>query len=349
MRESRRPRVILGILLLVAFSFLAIDLRADANGPLGGLKRITGMVLGPLESLTASATSPVRSFLGGLASGGEKDAQIAALTAEIDRLRASGASPDTARRLAELNDLLRMSSVGQYRVVPAQVIAEGSAQGFGKTITIDVGQRDGITPDMTVLARGGLAGRVVSVSTTSAVVVLLTDTTTSVGGRLEGAGEIGFVSGTGSETDLEFQLLDPYGPMKAGDRVVTFGSKAGRPYVPGVPIGEVVEVTGTPGQLTRLARIKPYVNVSTIDLVAVVIEPPRADPRDSVLVPNGTPSAAPGVPLPTAPVAPTASATPTPTPTPTPQTTPQTTPKPTGDGASPLAVPAEPPAESAAP
>ena len=32
MRESRRPRIVLGILLLIAFSLVAIDLRADANG-----------------------------------------------------------------------------------------------------------------------------------------------------------------------------------------------------------------------------------------------------------------------------------------------------------------------------
>lgn len=292
MRESRRPRLILGILLLVAFSLVAIDLRADANGPLGALKRLTGSVFGPLESGTSSLTSPLRGFIGGLTSGGANERRIADLEAEVARLRASGSSPDSARRIAELDDLLRMSQAGQYRMVVAQVIGEGSAQGFAHTVTIDAGQVDGLGVDMTVMAGGGLAGRVVSVSPTSAVVVLITDSTNSVGGRLEASGEIGFVSGTGSELELEFKLLDPYGSLKSGDSVLTFGSKSGRPYVPGVPIGTITSVSGTPGQLTRQAKIRPFANMSSLDLVAVVVEPPRENPRNSVLVPTGGTSSA---------------------------------------------------------
>ena len=339
MRESRRPRIILGILLLVAFSLVAIDLRADANGPLGGVKSVTGSVLGPIESVASHITSPIRSFVSNLTSGGAKDAQIATLQARIAYLEAQGSSPETARRLGDLNDLLRMSQAGQYRMLPAQVIAEGSSQGFAHTITIDAGRRDGLTADMTVLARGGLAGRVVSVSTSTAVVVLLTDATTSVGGRLEGAAEIGFVSGTGSETELEFQLLDPYGQLRTGDRVVTFGSKSGRPYVPGVPIGEITEVTGTPGQLTRLAKVRPFVDMSTLDIVGVVTEPPRDNPRDSVLMPPGSSvRTVPVLPIPATGDSTSGGSTAAPTPAPTATTTPTPTPRPTGDGASPAAA-----------
>ena len=346
MRESRRPRLILGILLLVAFSLVAIDLRADANGPLGGLKRMTGSVFGPLESGTSSLTSPLRGLIGSLTSGSANERRIADLEAEVARLRATGSSPDAVRRIAEIDDLLRMSQAGQYRMVVAQVSGVGSAQGFAHTVTIDAGEVDGLGVDMTVMAGGGLAGRVVSVSSTSAVVVLISDATNTVGGRLEGSGEIGFVSGTGSEFELEFKLLDPYGSLKPGDSVLTFGSKSGRPYVPGVPIGIITSVSGTPGQLTRQAKIRPFVNMSTLDLVAVVVEPPRENPRDSVLVPTAAPSGATsGVPTPGAPT----SAAPSPSPgasgsasnspvtaSPNASTPPPATasPRPTSDGAS---------------
>jgi len=346
MRESRRPRLILGILLLVAFSLVAIDLRADANGPLGGLKRMTGSVFGPLESATSSLTSPLRGLIGSLTLGGANERRIADLEAEVARLRATGSSPDSVRRIAEIDDLLRMSQAGQYRMVVAQVIGVGSAQGFAHTVTIDAGQVDGLGVDMTVMAGGGLAGRVVSVSSTSAVVVLITDATNTVGGRLEGSGEIGFVSGTGSDLEIDFKLLDPYGSLKPGDSVLTFGSKSGRPYVPGVPIGIITSVSGTPGQLTRQAKIRPFANMSTLDLVAVVVEPPRENPRDSVLVPTAVPSAATsGVPTPGAPT----SAAPSPSPgasgsasnspvtaSPNASTPPPATasPRPTSDGAS---------------
>jgi rod shape-determining protein MreC len=65
--------------------------------------------------------------------------------------------------------------------------------------------------------------------------------------------------------------------------------------VPGVPIGEVISVKSSPGLLTKSAKVKPFVKISALDLVSVVVEEPRMDPRDSLLppmpvVPTPTPS-----------------------------------------------------------
>ena len=48
---------------------------------------------------------------------------------------------------------------------------------------------------------------------------------------------------------------------------------------------------GTPGSQTRTASVRPYVDFTSLDLVGVVVEPPRTDPRDAVLPPRpaGTP------------------------------------------------------------
>ena len=97
---------------------------------------------------------------------------------------------------------------------------------------------------------------------------------------------------------MEFQLLDPLADLRIGDSLVTFGSKGGRPFAPGLPIGEVVEVSGTPGQLTRVATVKPFIDVSTLSVVGVVTRPPRTDPRDSVLPKSATVNPSPSpVPL----------------------------------------------------
>ena len=64
------------------------------------------------------------------------------------------------------------------------------------------------------------------------------------------------MAGTGRQDSLEFQLLDPMADLRVGDALVTFGSKGGRPYAPGLPIGEVTEVGGSPGQLTRVATVR---------------------------------------------------------------------------------------------
>jgi len=51
-------------------------------------------------------------------------------------------------------------------------------------------------------------------------------------------------------------------------------------------VGEVVDVEETPGSLTRAAMVKPYASFTSLDLVGIVVEPPREDPRDAVLPPR---------------------------------------------------------------
>jgi rod shape-determining protein MreC len=106
--------------------------------------------------------------------------------------------------------------------------------------------------------------------------------------RLEASMEVGFTTGQGIRDggDLDLRLLDGQSTVDRGDRLVTFGSQGDRPYVPGVPVGEVVSVNGTPGSQTRSAVVSPYVDFTSLDLVGVVVDPPRTDPRDAVLPPR---------------------------------------------------------------
>jgi len=53
-----------------------------------------------------------------------------------------------------------------------------------------------------------------------------------------------------------------------------------------VPVGVVRSVQGSPGSQTRTAVVAPYVDFTSLDLVGVVVQPPRTDPRDAVLPPK---------------------------------------------------------------
>lgn len=166
------------------------------------------------------------------------------------------------------------------------MISVGPAQDFAWTVGIDAGSLDGIEKDMTVINGAGLVGRVLKVNPTTSTVVLLVDVSSAVGGRVATTEEIGIVSGTGRQDSMEFQLLDPLAELVIGDALVTFGSRGGRPYAPGIPIGEVADITGSAGQLARVATVRPFVDVSQLSVVGVIIRPPRDDPRDSVLPPR---------------------------------------------------------------
>ena len=280
---SRRTRIVLAVLVVASLTFVILDLRGG-QGPFSSVRNVASGALGGLERVAATVFSPITGAGSWWSSMRDQAGQIDALTQENAQLRSEleTLTNDKARADA-LDALLRVSSVGQYRFVPAEVIAVGPAQDFSWTVTIDAGRNDGIEPDMSVINGEGLVGRVLKTTANTSTVVLIVDSSSAVGGRIAGTEEIGIVSGTGRQDELEFQLLDPMADVRVDDALVTFGSKGGRPFAPGLPIGQVTSVEGTPGQLTRVATVRPFVDVSTLSIVGVVTRPPRVDPRDSVL------------------------------------------------------------------
>lgn len=287
-RDTRRTRLLLALLLVTSISLVTLDYRSDGDrSPLDGLRSVAAAVFGPVEQVAAAIAAPVGDAVesvSGLGAGRDEAARLRRENQELTRrLRTSELDRN---RAAELDALLRLAGAGQYRVVPARVIAVGAAQTFSWTVTIDAGTRDGLRPDLTVLNGDGLVGRVKTVGPTTATVLLVIDPASSVGVRLEGSMEVGFTTGQGLGAAVDLQLLDGQSTVVRGDRLVTFGSQGDLPYVPGVPVGEVLRVRGTPGSQTRTAAVQPYVDFSALDLVGVVVEPPRRDPRDSVLPPR---------------------------------------------------------------
>jgi rod shape-determining protein MreC len=286
MRDSRRARFVLAILLLIAVTFVVLDLRGGSTGT----RNSASTVFGPLERGVASITRPVGRFFGSLTRVSSDQNKIDALERRNAELQTQMRDLDNqAARAAQLKRLLKVAGIGQLRIVPAQVIAIGPTQGFAWTVTIDAGRRDGVRVDQTVMNADGLVGRVTSAGSSTATVLLAIDPTSSVGARVAGSGQIGIVQGQGLR-GMSFQLLDSLAPLAPGADIVTFGSKGDRPFVPGIPIGTVTKVKGTPGSLTRIATIRPFVDYSAVDVVGVVVGIPPRDPRDSLLPSTPTPA-----------------------------------------------------------
>ena len=281
MRDPRRSRIVLAVLVLLSVTLIIFDLRG--SGLTRPLRAAGEAVLGSAERAMAGVVVPVRNLVDSLGSLGGNEERIAALEQENAQLRAEldTVARDRARADA-LDELLGLVSANSYETVPAQVIAVGPAQGFAWTVTIDVGSRDGIERDMSVISGAGLVGRTIDVGPTTSTVLLIVDATSSVGGRLSGSSQIGIVSGTGRQDSLTMQLLDPLAVVDVGDVVVSFGSEGGRPYAPGIPIGVVAEMRGTEGQLTRSAILDPYADISVLDIVGVVLRAPESAPRSTL-------------------------------------------------------------------
>ena len=308
-RDTRRTRLLLGLLLVTSVSLITIDYRGGERSPLDGLRSLAAAAFGPVEQVVAAVASPVRDAANSVSRLGEGRAASEQLREENDELtRRLRTSEVDRNRTAELDALLHLAGAGRYAVVPAQVIAIGPAQTFSWTVTIDAGTRDGVHPDMTVLNGDGLVGRVKTAGPSTATVLLAVDPESSVGVRLETTMEVGFTTGQGVEDGalLDLRLLDGQSRVVRGNRLVTFGSQGDTPYVPGVPVGEVRRVLGTAGAQTRTALVSTYVDFTALDLVGVVVQPPRRDPRDAVLPPRPSATPQPTVTVTVAPPAPAA-------------------------------------------
>jgi rod shape-determining protein MreC len=271
------------LLVAVAFALITVDIRGGEDSPVDGARQAASAVFGPIEDGVASAVDPVGNAVSAVRDSGERHDRLAALEKENAALEAKLGSDDRNRsRLAQLDKMLKTAGAGQYGIKGAQVIAIGAAQGFSWTVTIDVGAHDGITRDMTVLNGDGLVGRVTTVGPDTATVLLASDPDFTVGTRMETSDELGFASGQG-DRPLRVELLNGKAEVRKGDRLVTFGSQADKPFVPGVPVGVVSRVDPSGGDLTRTLYVTPYVSFTKLDIVGVVVEAPKKDPRDTVL------------------------------------------------------------------
>lgn len=290
MHDSRRTRVVLGVLLVLALALITFDYRDGSSGPVRSLQQFGGSVFGSLERGVSAVTEPVVGFFG---RGGSSNGQVAALQQQIVRLRAELSQEQLSKgEYQQLSQLLQLSGRGGYRIVAARVIAIG--QGYGQTVTLDAGRRDGVQPEETVLDGQGLVGTVTQVSAQTCTVLLATDATSVVGVTLASSGQIGWVTGPGKTRSgsglLRLQVLDASAGLTPGEQLVTSASVHDRPYVPGVPVGVISQVENQAGSLTALALVRPYVDFTSLGVVGIVVVPPARNPRFSVLPPKPQPS-----------------------------------------------------------
>ncbi|MFD8608612.1 rod shape-determining protein MreC [Streptomyces sp. NPDC059631] len=295
MRDTKESRLLLVLLIAVAFALITVDIRGGENSPVDGARRGAATVFGPIENGVSGAVDPVGDAVSAVRESGGRHDRLAALEKENAALKAKLGSDDRNRsRLSQLDKMLKLAGQGQYGIKGAQVIAIGAAQGFSWTITIDAGADDGIRRDMTVLNGDGLVGRVTTVGPGTSTVLLANDPDFTVGTRMEGTDELGFASGQG-DRPMRVQLLNGKAEVKKGDRLVTFGSQADKPFVPGVPVGVVSRVDPSGGDLTRTVYVTPYVGFTKLDVIGVVVQAPKKDPRDTVLPAKPKPAPTPTV------------------------------------------------------
>ncbi len=290
---DNRGRLLLIALIVTSLFLITLDLRGVKV--IDGIRTGTQTALTPVQRVGSWVVTPFRNFLSDVTHLGRTRNQIERLKAENDALRLALLNRKFAdAQLQQLKGVLDLAGNGEFKVVGAKVISQGSSTSFSQTITIDAGVKSGIRPNMTVITGFGLVGVVKEAFPNSALVQLASDPAFRIGARIAGSQQIGILSGQGTRKGV-LQLLDNTEEVKVGDAIVARGSSNGRPFVPGVPIGEVTAVDNSASAITQTADVKFYTNFSTVGVVAVVIGAPAVDPRDSLVPPKPKPTPIPTV------------------------------------------------------
>jgi rod shape-determining protein MreC len=284
---NNRSRLLLVILLVTSLFLITLDLRGVEITK--NSRNAAQSFLAPIQRGVSDLFSPVGSFFSDIRNFGNTKSELKEVKEENAKLREKVIfNEDTLGQLKKFENVLDLAGRGKYKVVSARVIGKGSAATFSQTITIDAGSNDGVMKDMTVIGELGLVGVVKSTTSSSAIVLLMSDPTFRIGVRIARSQSIGVLLGEG-DSNYTLQLLDPSGSIEKDDVLLSLGSDNNRPFVPGVPVGYVKSVNDSRLTLTQEAVVNSYSNLGSLGVVSVIISSANGGPKDA-LIPSPRPT-----------------------------------------------------------
>ena len=196
------------------------------------------------------------------------------LAAENSTLSAENArAKEIERENQILTGLLQVQSGLGFKTVASTVISRETSE-FRRAVTIDVGTDHGlVVGDVVVADGGGLVGRVTAVDGSSASVLLINDTSSTVIGQLgtnEATGSvIGQLGGV-----LVMENINSTERVQINDQVVTAGIDLGNgvrsPFPKGLLIGTVVDDERDANAVVQTAFIEPAVDLDKLEYVLVI-------------------------------------------------------------------------------
>ena len=256
----------LGAVTLLALLILSLPPRVT-----GHLKLTIGSLFLPLFGLANTTQQLPADLADSVLPRRELFQQIDRLRRENDQYKVLAVqNAAIARENDQLHSLLGWQQQAPWKLKLANVVMRDPAN-WWRTVQIDLGSRDGLRENMSVLTAEGLVGRVASVGLTRSQVVLIGDPNCHVSALVENpAHDTGIVSASGPlDTSLvDLTYLSGSASLKPGQNVFTSG--LGGVFPKGIPIGQVVDSRPVEFGLYTEARVKLSANLGALDQVWVL-------------------------------------------------------------------------------
>ena len=155
-----------------------------------------------------------------------------------------------------------------YHAVPAYIISKDISN-YSNIFVINVGKKDGIDINMTVIADEGLVGYIISVTENTAKVETIIDSACAVTASISGTEDSVVCKGSLENEMIRATYIPTNANISEGDIVETSGM--GGIYPKGITIGKIKEVENTLNILDRYAWIQPAVDFSKVETVLVIL------------------------------------------------------------------------------
>lgn len=154
-----------------------------------------------------------------------------------------------------------------YKTVPAYIINK-DVSNYSNIFVINAGSGSGIKENMTVIAAEGLVGHVISVTSDTAKVQTLVDTSNVVSATLENSKDNVVCRGTLNGNELKATYVSTDTVLTEGEKLYTSGM--GGIYPKGIYIGVIKKINETKNITDRSFVVEAAVDFDNLETVLVI-------------------------------------------------------------------------------
>jgi len=256
---------IIYILVIISISLLTIPASVTNN-----IKVAVASPLAPVQKIISKTSDFFKNRFKKLASVASNSQKNEEMEKELFLLKNKIVEQQNAinvyKQRLEVVSEFKKSHYSDEKPLIAYIIGY-DVSNFRKSVTIDVGTKQGASVDDIVVFGNALVGRISAIGRSSGRVVLITDPASNVPSRFLQSRTQGMVQGTADSTCI-MKYIPKQTEINESDKIVSSGIGGAFPKY--LYIDDVIEVKQKSAKLFKDIRIKPRVAISKIEHVLVI-------------------------------------------------------------------------------
>lgn len=261
---------ILGVVITTIILVILVVLTNTDNSELSFFENGISKLVNPIQNVLTTIKNKVSgntSFFENVSNLENENSKLKEKNSELEQslreLESIKAENETLKEYLNLAEKYK-----DYSTIPGYVISRDISN-YSKTIVINIGKKDGVEENMTVIANEGLVGHVISVTKDTAKVQTIVDSSSSTSALMSTSKDSIVCKGTlENDSTLKAMYIPTTVTILKGDSIETSG--IGGIYKKGIYIGTVASIVETSNITDRYAIVKTAVDFDKLATVLVI-------------------------------------------------------------------------------